>query len=90
MTVLIPLVPTSGDEQWRNAQRVVEAGAGRMLSGPDVTPDALCGVLTELLQDPGLRARMSERAASLGQPEAATALARLLIRQASVTGSAAG
>jgi hypothetical protein len=33
---------------------------------------------------------MSERASALGQPEAATALARLLIREAPGAGSVAG
>jgi UDP-N-acetylglucosamine--N-acetylmuramyl-(pentapeptide) pyrophosphoryl-undecaprenol N-acetylglucosamine transferase len=81
VTVLVPLVPTGGDEQRRNAQRVVQAGAGRMLSGQDASPDMLRDTLGEILGDPVLRAEMARRSRALGQPEAAASVADLLLRQ---------
>ncbi|MFD8722464.1 glycosyltransferase [Streptomyces sp. NPDC059629] len=88
VTVLVPLVPTSGDEQRRNAQRVVEAGAGRMLAGADATSENLWAHLTELLGDPALRTAMALRSRSLGQPDAARTVAGLLLDQAHRAASA--
>lgn len=82
VTVLVPLEPTSGDEQRRNAQRIVEAGAGRMLGIGDATPDALLAALTDILEHPGERAAMAERAAALGEPDAAHTIATLLLGEA--------
>jgi UDP-N-acetylglucosamine--N-acetylmuramyl-(pentapeptide) pyrophosphoryl-undecaprenol N-acetylglucosamine transferase len=72
VTVLVPLVPTSGDEQRRNARRVVKAGAGRMLSGEDATAEALWQELEELLSQPALRAEMAHDPAPWASPRPPT------------------
>jgi UDP-N-acetylglucosamine--N-acetylmuramyl-(pentapeptide) pyrophosphoryl-undecaprenol N-acetylglucosamine transferase len=79
--VLVPLVPTGGDEQRRNARRMVEAGAGRMLSGGDATPERLLAELLELLGDPRQRTRMADSSRALGRPHAANTVATLLLGQ---------
>lgn len=72
--VLIPLIPTGGDEQRRNANHLAEQGAARVLSGDDATPARLAEELDALLSDPERRREMSERARALGRPDAADAL----------------
>jgi UDP-N-acetylglucosamine--N-acetylmuramyl-(pentapeptide) pyrophosphoryl-undecaprenol N-acetylglucosamine transferase len=73
-SVLIPLVPTGGDEQRRNAEHLAARGAARMLTGADATPARLAEELTALLTDPLRRAGMAEQARGMGRPGAAAAL----------------
>ncbi|OLT32546.1 UDP-N-acetylglucosamine--N-acetylmuramyl-(pentapeptide) pyrophosphoryl-undecaprenol N-acetylglucosamine transferase [Actinomadura sp. CNU-125] len=72
--VLVPLVPTGGDEQRRNAAHLASQGAARVLTGDDATPARLAEELGGLLADPARRADMSARARTLGRPHAAAAL----------------
>jgi UDP-N-acetylglucosamine--N-acetylmuramyl-(pentapeptide) pyrophosphoryl-undecaprenol N-acetylglucosamine transferase len=73
-SVLIPLIPTGGDEQVRNAKHLAERGAARVLIGEDATPARLAEELFALLADPARRAQMVEIARSLGHPQAAISL----------------
>jgi UDP-N-acetylglucosamine--N-acetylmuramyl-(pentapeptide) pyrophosphoryl-undecaprenol N-acetylglucosamine transferase len=73
-SVLVPLIPTGGNEQVRNATHLADRGAARVLIGEDATPARLAEELTALLADPRHRADMSARARSLGRPEAAAYL----------------
>lgn len=81
-SVLIPLVPTGGDEQEHNARYLQQAGAARALLGKSPTPEDLTGALDGLIADPALRAGMAARAAQLGRPRAAHDLAAVLLRLA--------
>ncbi|WP_328708761.1 UDP-N-acetylglucosamine--N-acetylmuramyl-(pentapeptide) pyrophosphoryl-undecaprenol N-acetylglucosamine transferase [Microbispora hainanensis] len=81
-SVLIPLIPAAGDEQRGNARYLVEAGAARALLEPGPTPEQLLAELDVLLADPGLRVRMTHAARALGRPDAADALARVILDQA--------
>jgi UDP-N-acetylglucosamine--N-acetylmuramyl-(pentapeptide) pyrophosphoryl-undecaprenol N-acetylglucosamine transferase len=72
--VFIPLIPTGGNEQVRNAQHLADRGAARVLIGEDATPARLAQELTAVLFDPARRADMSARARSMGRPDAAAAL----------------
>jgi UDP-N-acetylglucosamine--N-acetylmuramyl-(pentapeptide) pyrophosphoryl-undecaprenol N-acetylglucosamine transferase len=78
-SVLIPLVPTGGNEQQHNARYLEQAGAARALLGKSPSPADLAGALEELIADPELRAGMAARAGQLGRPHAARDLATVLI-----------
>lgn len=73
-SVLIPLIPTGGDEQRRNAEHLAARGAARVLIGDDATPARLAEELGALLTDSVRRADMSARAREMGRPDAAAAL----------------
>jgi UDP-N-acetylglucosamine--N-acetylmuramyl-(pentapeptide) pyrophosphoryl-undecaprenol N-acetylglucosamine transferase len=85
-SVLIPLVPSAGDEQRQNARYLAESGAARALleNGPE--PERLLAELDALLADPRLRADMSKAAKSLGRVDAAGALAGMVLEEAGVFG----
>ncbi|MEV6155238.1 UDP-N-acetylglucosamine--N-acetylmuramyl-(pentapeptide) pyrophosphoryl-undecaprenol N-acetylglucosamine transferase [Nonomuraea sp. NPDC052129] len=83
-SVLIPLIPTGGDEQRKNAGYLTSAGAGRALLEPHPTGEQLLAELMPLLADPGLRATMAEAARKLGRIDAAEALCDVLLEAAHV------
>ncbi|SEH03351.1 UDP-N-acetylglucosamine--N-acetylmuramyl-(pentapeptide) pyrophosphoryl-undecaprenol N-acetylglucosamine transferase [Nonomuraea solani] len=82
-SVLIPLIPTGGDEQRKNAGYLASAGAGRALLEPHPTGDQLLAELMPLLADPGLRQAMGQEAGKLGRVDAADALCDVLLDAAS-------
>jgi UDP-N-acetylglucosamine--N-acetylmuramyl-(pentapeptide) pyrophosphoryl-undecaprenol N-acetylglucosamine transferase len=77
--ILIPLVPTGGDEQRRTARHLAEAGAARMLTGPDATPERLRDELLALLKNPGERHRLADRAREHGRPDAGDRVAQEVV-----------
>ncbi|NUT42064.1 MAG: UDP-N-acetylglucosamine--N-acetylmuramyl-(pentapeptide) pyrophosphoryl-undecaprenol N-acetylglucosamine transferase [Thermoactinospora sp.] len=81
-SVLIPLIPTGGDEQRKNAGYLATAGAARALLEPRPTAEQLLGELMPLLADPGLRASMGQAAGALGRVDAADAVCDLLLEVA--------
>ncbi len=77
--LFVPLVPASGDEQTRNAQRSVSAGAAQILrqihcDGPQLT-DAVFG----LIADPAALKTMGVAAKKLARPDAARDLAEAVL-----------
>lgn len=72
--MLIPLIPTGGNEQVRNAEHLAGNGAARVLIGEDATPPRLAEELFGLLGDRARLADMAARARSMGRPDAAAAL----------------
>lgn len=85
--VFIPLIPTGGDEQRRTARHLAEAGAARMLAGPDATPDRLREEIMMLLNHPDRRQQLADTARQYGRPDAAAAVATALIDAAGRYGS---
>ena len=81
-SILVPLVPTAAQEQRRNAQALVRAGAAVCLTGETATADHLRNSLLQLLGDPELRGGMRHAAAALGKPAAARNLAELIFATA--------
>ncbi len=77
--ILIPLVPTGGDEQRRTAKHLAAEGAARMLTGSDATPERLRDELLELLKNPEERSIMAARAREHGRPDAASRVAQEII-----------
>ena len=83
--LFIPLVPTGGDEQTRNAQRSVDAGAARLLPSRELTGPRLLSEITRLLADPARLTAMGEAALTLATPNAAFDLADALLSLAENT-----
>jgi UDP-N-acetylglucosamine--N-acetylmuramyl-(pentapeptide) pyrophosphoryl-undecaprenol N-acetylglucosamine transferase len=77
--LFVPLVPTGGDEQTRNAQRSVDAGAAIILPQADCDAAHLLSALRPLLEDPARRAAMGANARTLATPRAADDLADALM-----------
>jgi len=69
--VLIPLIPTDGDEQRRTARHLSDHGAAVMLAGADATAPRLGETVLGLLANPDRRKAMAANAARLGHRDAA-------------------
>ncbi|GAA2246684.1 MULTISPECIES: UDP-N-acetylglucosamine--N-acetylmuramyl-(pentapeptide) pyrophosphoryl-undecaprenol N-acetylglucosamine transferase [Kitasatospora] len=80
--VLIPLEPTAADEQRRNAEYLAEHGAAVAITRPNVTADRLEQGVRRLIEDHALRTEMAAKSRALGHPDAAQALADLVLAQA--------
>ena len=78
-SVLIPLIPTGGNEQEHNARDLQRAGAAHALFGGHQMPEDLARALNGLLDDAALRAGMAAKAARLGRPHAGRDLATVLL-----------
>ena len=77
--LFIPLVPTGGDEQTRNAQRLVEAGAAVILPSSELGGPRLVMEVRTLLSDSVLRQKMGAAALTLATPNAARDLAAAVL-----------
>ena len=77
--IYIPLVPTGGDEQTRNAQMCEKIGAAEILPQQDLSPEKLLQQLKVLLSNPPKLEQMSEAALQLAKPNAAQTLAEMLV-----------
>ena len=77
-SVLVPLPNAPGDHQTKNAERVVDAGGARMIDDASCTGDVLAQQLDAIMQ-PGVREAMSRAAASIARPDAAGAIADVVI-----------
>ncbi len=80
--LFIPLVPTGGDEQTRNARRSVEAGAAVLLPSKDLDGSRLLSEIQALLSDPARLKAMGEAARTLATPNAAHDLAQAVLEMA--------
>ncbi|MGO1542609.1 MAG: UDP-N-acetylglucosamine--N-acetylmuramyl-(pentapeptide) pyrophosphoryl-undecaprenol N-acetylglucosamine transferase [Luteimonas sp.] len=74
--IFVP-IPHGGsrDEQRRNAETLAAAGVGWCVPEPELSASALSSLLGELLASPTALPHAAERAAALGQPQAAALLA---------------
>ena len=80
--VLVPLPTAADDHQRRNADATARAGAAVALEQRALTGDSLAAEILRLLDDPGLRARMSAAALALAKPDAARVIAERVIEMA--------
>lgn len=80
--LFIPLVPTGGDEQTRNAQRLAQIGAAVVIKQDELTGERLLAELTSLLSDRARLAEMGRAAETLARPNAAQDLAKAAIELA--------
>ncbi len=76
--VLVPLPGAPGDHQRANAAALVDAGAAVLVEDHQCTGRRLAEVVGPLLAEPGRLAEMGRAAATLGRPDAATAVATLV------------
>jgi UDP-N-acetylglucosamine--N-acetylmuramyl-(pentapeptide) pyrophosphoryl-undecaprenol N-acetylglucosamine transferase len=79
--ILVPFPFAVDDHQTANARAVAEAGAAIHLPQPELTPERLVGLITELFADRGRLATMAARAKALGRPDAARAIADALLEE---------
>jgi len=77
--LLIPLVPTGGDEQTKNAQRLEKIGAAETIKQSELTGAVLLTKVTKLLSEPEHLKQMGESARSLASPNAAFTLAKAIV-----------
>lgn len=77
--LFIPLVPTGGDEQTRNAQRSVEAGGAIILPQCQCDAPHLLEAVRGFLADPARLRTMGDAAHTLARPHAADDLADALL-----------
>src|SRR5262249_39500445 len=82
--VYIPLVPTGGDEQTRNAQACAAAGAATIIPQAELSGARLLAELGPLLADRARLDAMGQAALSLGKPDAARAMAEAVLRWAGI------
>ncbi len=80
--LFIPLVPTGGDEQTRNARRSADAGAAVILSSKDLDGPRLLSEIRALLADPARLRAMGQAAQTLATPNAARDLAQAVLAMA--------
>jgi len=77
--ILIPLPGTGGDEQVFNARVLGDIDAAIVLPQSEATPERLRAEIGSLLADATKRARMSEAARTVANPDAASRLADALL-----------
>ena len=75
--VLVPSPYVTADQQTRNAQRLVDAGAAVLVADADLDGARLVLEVDRLLADPGRLAAMGEALRSWAKPDAARAVALL-------------
>ncbi|HXF73874.1 MAG TPA: undecaprenyldiphospho-muramoylpentapeptide beta-N-acetylglucosaminyltransferase [Actinomycetota bacterium] len=80
--ILVPYPHATADHQEANARALERAGAAVVLRDVELTPRVLGARIAVLLDDPAALARMGERAAAWGRPDAAARLAELVAEAA--------
>ena len=75
--LLIPLPIATDDHQTRNAEALVDLGAGRVLQERDMTADSLCACIADLTADRGRMLKMAEAARAARVVDAAFQVADL-------------
>ena len=75
----VPLVPTGGDEQTKNAKMCEAVGAAQILLQSEVSGEALLPKIKELLDDGAKLEAMGRAAKTLAKPNAARDIARAVL-----------
>jgi UDP-N-acetylglucosamine--N-acetylmuramyl-(pentapeptide) pyrophosphoryl-undecaprenol N-acetylglucosamine transferase len=77
--VLVPYPHATADHQHGNAEALVRAGAAVMLDDADLSPDLVAATVATLVSEPWRLGTMAAAARAWSRPEAAEALARLVL-----------
>ena len=83
--ILVPYPYATGNHQEKNARLLADAGGARLLRDAELTPEALSGLVKELLAQPDLLSDMGERLRGLDRPDA---LDRIVEETLKLTGGA--
>ncbi|NJN74192.1 MAG: undecaprenyldiphospho-muramoylpentapeptide beta-N-acetylglucosaminyltransferase [Limnothrix sp. RL_2_0] len=77
-SLLVPYPYAAEDHQTLNAEVFAKRGAGLLVQQNQVEPEALTGMILELIHSPEKRQQMSAQVAALGIPESAAKIAYFL------------
>jgi UDP-N-acetylglucosamine--N-acetylmuramyl-(pentapeptide) pyrophosphoryl-undecaprenol N-acetylglucosamine transferase len=88
-SLLVPYPHAAADHQQANADALAAVGAAVVLTDADLSADRLADEVTRLLADPLERERMSRAARAWGRPDAAEALAAVVLEVLDRTGPGA-
>jgi UDP-N-acetylglucosamine--N-acetylmuramyl-(pentapeptide) pyrophosphoryl-undecaprenol N-acetylglucosamine transferase len=88
--VFIPFGRATDSHQLRNAQEMEKAGAGKVITEPELTAERLTREIFSLLDRPGDLEELALRARRLGRPNAARDIVDLVEEVAGVQGKASG
>jgi UDP-N-acetylglucosamine--N-acetylmuramyl-(pentapeptide) pyrophosphoryl-undecaprenol N-acetylglucosamine transferase len=83
--IFVPFPFATDDHQFKNAEALERAGAGRLIPEKALTADTLTTAVTELLQSPESLESMGAKARSLSHPEAGREIAEIAASLARVT-----
>jgi UDP-N-acetylglucosamine--N-acetylmuramyl-(pentapeptide) pyrophosphoryl-undecaprenol N-acetylglucosamine transferase len=78
-SVLVPYPHATADHQRENAAALERTGAAVLVEDDELDGDTLVAAVTPLLDDPAVAAAMARSARAFGRPDAAEAVARLLL-----------
>jgi UDP-N-acetylglucosamine--N-acetylmuramyl-(pentapeptide) pyrophosphoryl-undecaprenol N-acetylglucosamine transferase len=78
----VPLVPTGGDEQTKNAQMAEKIGAAQILLQSEISGESLLQNIRNLLSDGAKLEAMGRAAQTLAKPDAARDIARAILNLA--------
>ncbi len=78
-SLLVPFPAAADNHQWHNARAFEETGAAQLLEQRDATPEKVCTLLRELMDDPGERATMKASLAPWHAPKAAEQIAEKIL-----------
>jgi len=76
--ILVPFPHAVDDHQTRNAGVLASAGAARLIADEELDGPRLAATLVELWRSPSAEGEMSRASASLGRPDATTAILDLM------------
>jgi UDP-N-acetylglucosamine--N-acetylmuramyl-(pentapeptide) pyrophosphoryl-undecaprenol N-acetylglucosamine transferase len=82
--IFIPFGRATDSHQLRNAQEMSRAGAGRLISEPELTPERLTAEIFSLLDHPQDIEQLSTAARGLARPYAARDIVNLIEEAANV------
>lgn len=79
-SILVPFPAAVDDHQWHNARYLEQAGAAKIIREADLSPARLTALIDAFLLDRSLILSMAQKARDLAQPDAAKAVAEIVLR----------
>lgn len=86
-SVLVPYPHATAQHQRWNAQALANAGAALMVDDAELTPDLVASLVASIVTDPARAGSMAHAARAWGRPDAAEALASLVIEALGASGA---